>query len=125
MKEEIKSIQENPQALTFADVLWVQTKLQVLTGHPMGHGELAVKENVLAMVNELMEVLAEVNWKPWKARLKPVNRDRLLMEMTDALQFWANMVNAMGFTADDVKLALTAKWSVNLDRIDEGEVTRG
>lgn len=125
MKEEIKSIQENPQALTFADVLWVQAKLQVLTGHPMGHGELAVKENVLAMVSELMEVLAEVNWKPWKARLKPVDRDGLLMEMTDALQFWANMVNAMGFTAEDIKLALTAKWSVNLDRIDEGEVTRG
>ena len=125
MREEIVKMNKGPEPLTFVDVLWAQAKLQALTGHPMGYGEAAVKENILAMINELMEVLDEVNWKPWKTKVKVIDRDLLLMEMTDVLQFWANMVNAMGFTAQDVKLALTAKWQVNLDRVDEREVTRG
>ena len=112
--------------MTIADVLTVQLNLQVAMGEPMGTGEAGVKENVLAAIVELAEVLNEVNWKAWKRNsLKEVDRDALLTEMTDVLQFWANMVNAMGFTADEVALALSTKWSENHRRISAKEVTRG
>lgn len=112
--------------MTIADVLTVQLNLQVAMGEPMGTGETGVKENVLAAIVELTEVLNEVNWKPWKRNnLKKVDRDALLTEMTDVLQFWANAVNAMEFTADDVALALSEKWSENHRRISAKEVTRG
>ena len=114
--------------MTLADVLAAQHELQVAMGHPTGHGHVAVKENVLAAIVELTEVLGEVPWKPWK-KYDPrqddqIDRIALLTEMTDVLQFWANMVNAMGFTAEDVALALATKWNENYRRTNNGETTQ-
>lgn len=112
--------------LTVEAVLAAQQNLQVTMGLPMGTGEAAVKENMLALIVEATEVLGEINWKCWKRhQLKEVDRDALLTELTDLLQFWANAVSAMGFTADDVALALSTKWSENRRRVMAGEVTRG
>lgn len=114
--------------ITIADVLAAQHELQVAMGHPTGRGYMSVKENVLAAIVELTEVLDEVPWKPWK-KFDPmqgdqIDREALLTEMCDVLQFWANMVNAMGFTAENVAVALSAKWSENYRRTNNGETTR-
>lgn len=110
------------QQLTIARVLEVQQELQAAMGHPMGRDSGAVKENVLAAIVELTEVLAEIPWKPWKNYGTPqIDRAALITEMTDVLQFWANMVNAMGFTAEEVTLALTGKWAENYHRVNIGE----
>lgn len=126
ISSNVDKMRQDNQPLTMVDLLEIQKALQRLMGDPTGFGEPSVKENVLAMHAELSEVLAEINWKPWKRHnQKLVNRDTLLMELTDVLQFWGNAVNAMGFTAEEVKLSLLAKWLVNVERINDGEVTRG
>lgn len=110
--------------LTINEILKTQEKLNVAMGNPMGMGQKGVKENVLAAIVELVEVLDEINWKSWKLVDKEVNRQDLLTEMIDVLQFWANMVNCMGFTADDVAEALSKKWSENVRRVQANETTR-
>lgn len=112
-------------SMTIQDVLAAQQNLQVAMGEPMGTGQRGVKENVLAAIVELTEVLAEINWKPWKPTRDDIDRQALLVEMTDVLQFWANMINCMEFTADEVALALAQKWTENRRRVTRGEVTRG
>lgn len=111
--------------LTINEILKTQEKLNVAMGNPMGMGQKGVKENVLAAIVELVEVLDEINWKSWKLEAKPVDRQKLLTEMTDVLQFWANMINCAGFTAEDVAESLSKKWVENHQRITKGEVTRG
>lgn len=111
--------------MTIQDVLAAQQNLQVAMGEPMGFGQRGVKENVLAAIVELTEVLNEISWKPWKPARDDIDRQALLTEMTDVLQFWANMINCMDFTADEVALALAKKWTENRQRIVRGEVNRG
>lgn len=100
-----------------------QRDLNAMMGNPMGQGgaqDLVIKENVLALIVEATEVLNEVNWKPWKSALhqrKVVNRDKLLEEVIDILQFWANIVNAAEFTEEDIRIAYAAKLAVCYDRI--------
>lgn len=112
-------------ALDLGDVLYVQERLQAAMGHPCGHGEAGLKNHALALIDEVMETLHETNWKPWKRhRPKEIDRQRLLTELCDQLQFWANQVNAMGFTQEEVSRMLVAKWQIGFDRVDDGEVTR-
>lgn len=113
------------EMLTIRRILRVQAELNAAMGNPMGIGQKGIKENVLAAGVELVEVLGEINWKPWKLEAKPVDRQKLLTEMTDVLQFWANMINCAGFTEDDVAESLSKKWIENHRRIAKGEVTRG
>ena len=98
-----------------------QNALQERMGQPMGEGEEAVRENMLALISEVAEVLGEINWKRWKTEKKEIDMDKLLVELTDILQFWTNAVQAMGFDSEDVIMALRGKWAINHDRIDDGE----
>jgi len=106
--------------LEIKEILDTQQQLQIKMGDPCGQGESGVKENILALIAEAVETLEETNWKPWKKDKKPVDRARLLGEMTDILQFWANMVLAAGFDNEDVEQSLRAKWEINHKRIDDG-----
>lgn len=106
--------------MNLAELLEGQARLQAAMRHPMGHGEAAVKENVLAAVVELTEVLEEVNWKPWRKERFAVDRRALATELCDVLQFWANAANAAGLSADDLAEALRAKWKTNEERIKNG-----
>jgi hypothetical protein len=112
-------------SLTLGDVLYVQDRLQAAMGYPCGRGEAGLKEHALALIDEVLETLHEINWKPWKRHApKVVDRDRLLLELCDQLQFWGNQITTMGFMEEEVTRALLAKWQIGWDRIDAGEVTR-
>ena len=99
-----------------------QRLLQSCMGNPMGAGQEGVYHNIMGIINETQEVLDEINWKRWKKDFpayKKVDMDKLLVELTDILQFWVNACQAMGFSDDDVFAALTGKWEINHDRIKE------
>lgn len=99
-----------------------QLTLQAKMGHPTGHGEPGVKENLLHVIIETVEAMREINFKPWKTSVKPVDRLALATELTDILQFWANAANAFGLTPAELTEALRAKWVVNHQRIKDHEV---
>jgi len=108
--------------LDLSELLQTQRELQHKMGDPIGHGEAGCKENLLHAIVELVEAMREINFKPWKARQKPVDRKAFATEMTDVLQFWANAANAMELTPEELTHALRKKWVVNVQRIQLGEV---
>lgn len=79
-----------------------QKELQQLLGNPMGTGVACVKENALALIREVVEVLDEVPSKPWHQDENPMDFECILLELVDVLMFWMNIVNEMGFTAEDL-----------------------
>lgn len=111
--------------LDLTELLETQRALQARMGNPTGTGEAGAKENLLHVMVETVEALRELNFKPWKAQLKIVDRTALATELTDILQFWGNAALAMGLTAEELTHALRAKWGVNHQRIDTGEVVHG
>lgn len=108
--------------LDLKELLQTQQELQRQMGDPTGQGEAGCKENLLHAIVELVEAMREINFKPWKAQQKPVDRKALATELTDVLQFWANAANAMGLTPDELTQALRKKWVINVQRIQTGEV---
>ena len=77
-----------------------QENLQNLIGNPMNFGEEAMKENILALIVELTEVLNEINWKRWKATAKSVNKNNLHEEIADCYLFLMNITNAADLSYD-------------------------
>jgi hypothetical protein len=118
----------HPLSMAFTVILDKQRSLQDAMGWPNGKGMEGVRTNFLCLEHELHEALDEVHWKPHKAHLPEhgtlKNRDRFIIELTDALQFWANAATAFDVTAEELAVALVAKWHVNAERILDGEVTR-
>jgi len=111
------------EILDLTELLTNQSRLQAAMGHPTGHGEAGAKENFLHVIIETVEAMREINFRPWKAAKKEVNRAALATELTDILQFVANAALAMGFTPEELSAALRAKWQENWRRIHEREVT--
>lgn len=112
----------NSKTLSLDELLKTQRQLQARMGEPTGTGEAGCKESLLHVIVETTEAMAELNFKPWKATRKVVNREDLATELTDILQFWANAANSMGLTPEELTQALRAKWQVNQERINSGEV---
>jgi hypothetical protein len=111
--------------LDLYELLETQRTLQHYMGQPTGTDEAGLKENLLHVMVETCEALAETNFKPWKTTKKEVDRKALATELTDILQFWANAAIAMQFTPEELTEALRTKWKVNHDRIENGDVTKG
>lgn len=79
------------------ELLEAQAALQQMLGQPMGLGEKAIKENILALIVEGAETLNEINWKLWrKGPPKKVSRETLLEEIADMQIFLLNIWNAAG-----------------------------
>lgn len=104
-----------------------QGRLQRALGDPMFLGtkdwQVCARENLLAVNVEAAEILGEINWKPWKATqpAKKVDRAALLLELVDLLQFWANVVNAAGFSGQDVMDAYARKLEINYQRLRDAK----
>lgn len=111
----------------FEVLLGVQRALQKAMGWPNGRGVDAVQTCVLHSHSELSEVLNEVHWKPHKKHLQEYgslkDRAAFVMEITDVFQTLTNVALAYDVTPEELALALVAKWSVNFDKIRDGEVT--
>lgn len=78
-----------------------------------------VKDNILALSDELHEALAEVGWKAW-ASSRHMNADAFKGELVDALHFFVNLYALAGGDADDLYERYLAKNRRNLERQLEG-----
>ena len=77
---------------------------------------IRVKDNVLAAIVELVEMLNEVKWKYWSHEEPWVRRGRVLKEAVDVNHFVANALVAVGVTDEEYKEAYQAKQAENRQR---------
>jgi hypothetical protein len=89
---------------------------------PQNTNELAdyVQMNALAAVDEIMEMLGEVGWKPWANPRGWIRREHFMKEAVDALHFIANMLCAAGISDDELWEAYRAKQATNSRRQELG-----
>lgn len=83
----------------------------------------AVKENVLALIVEAVELLNEVKWKYWSHEEPWVRRARVLKEAVDIGHFQANILTAIGVTDQEYWEAYQAKQQENRDRQEQRYVS--
>jgi hypothetical protein len=75
-----------------------------------------IKDQMLALMDELHEMLAEMAWKPWSSDKTKFNRDAYIREAVDAMHFLVNLVLAAGATADEFYAVFMEKNDVNWNR---------
>ena len=80
-----------------------------------GDLETWIQREVLAIVAELGELLAEVNFKWWK-NPQPVDTDAVKEELVDILHFFVSMCLKAGFDAEDIYQAYLEKNQENFRR---------
>ena len=75
-----------------------------------------LREVILCATDELHEVLAEVNWKPWKKSrgIKDVAAYR--EEVADVMHFILDLYLAAGLAGEDIYQDYVAKHNINIDR---------
>ena len=77
-----------------------------------------VKENVLAAIVELTEILGETNWKEWRGPKEGLpNWDRYCTEVADLFKFATNLAIIGGMDGAELLRRLRAKDQVNVERM--------
>jgi dimeric dUTPase (all-alpha-NTP-PPase superfamily) len=79
----------------------------------------ALRENVLALEDELHEALHETGWKPW-AKTNHLNQDAFHGELVDAFHFFMNLMLHSGMTMTDLYERYLKKNVVNHQRQIDG-----
>lgn len=80
-----------------------------------------IRTNVLAAQAELIEVLNETGWKPWKTvDYGRVNRQAYLDELADVFIFLLNLCLVGQITGRDLATAIVKKWRINRRRQKNG-----
>lgn len=106
------------------DILTRQAALEALYGHtyPLGDAELSetVRNTVLALTDELHEVLHETHWKPWANTNGMRNREAYVEELADCMHFFAVLCLAGGVTGAELHEAYVKKNEENQRRIANG-----
>lgn len=74
-----------------------------------------IQKQTLAMLSELAELIAEVNFKWWK-NPKEVNYDNVKEELVDILHFFVGMCNRMGMGSEELYNRYRLKNKENFDR---------
>lgn len=75
--------------------------------------------NVLALTDELHELLKETGWKPW-ATSRHINRMEAQQELVDAWHFMMNLMLHLDMSAEDLWMGYHQKHKVNFMRQEEG-----
>ena len=76
----------------------------------------SVRENVLPLIVEAVELLNNVSWKYWAHDEPFVDRDEVLKEAVDVAHFLANILVAVGVADDEFWSAYREKQALNLER---------
>lgn len=97
-------------------ILDEQRKLQRLLEEPMGYGQEAIKENILALIVEATEVLGEINWKKWRKTQKTVDTNKLIEEVADIQIFLMNIWNILDMNEADIQAIILHKQGVVYER---------
>lgn len=80
-----------------------------------------VRWNTLAAVDELMEALHEVDWKPWTVTEDGIrDRDAFVDELVDVMHFVGNMLVAARCSDKELTQRYEAKQQKNRDRMASG-----
>ncbi|MEG2687772.1 MAG: dUTPase [Clostridia bacterium] len=74
-----------------------------------------IQKQTLAMLSELAELLAEVNFKWWK-NPKEINHDNVKEELVDILHFFTGMCNRSGMGSEELYARYLAKNEENFKR---------
>lgn len=74
-----------------------------------------IRWNMLALMDELHEALAETGWKPW-AKSKHVNRDAFVSELVDSFHFLMNLMLVVDCDADEFLAKYFEKRGINAAR---------
>lgn len=88
---------------------------RMMAGNPTEQAR-SVKENVLAAIVEMVEMLNEVKWKYWSHEEPWVRRERVLKEAVDVNHFVGNALVAVGVTDEEYEEAYQAKQQENMER---------
>jgi len=75
--------------------------------------------NVLALTDELHELLGETSWKPW-AKSEHVNLTAARSELIDAFHFFMNLALVLGMDADSIYAGYNRKRAKNIARQEAG-----
>lgn len=78
-----------------------------------------IRNNVLALTDELHEALGCTGWKPW-ASSNHLNREQFHGEMVDAWHFFMNLMILSEMSGDDLVYGYFRKLSRNVARQKEG-----
>lgn len=78
-----------------------------------------IRWNMLALMDELHEALAETGWKPW-AKSKHIERNAYVSELVDAFHFLMNLMLVVDCSADEFLAKYFEKRDVNVARQAEG-----
>ena len=78
-----------------------------------------VRWNVLALEDELHELLAETGWKPW-ASSRHINREAYVGELVDAFHFMMNLMLIVDCSAEEFLTKYFEKRKINVQRQVEG-----
>ena len=78
-----------------------------------------IREQALALTDELHEALGETGWKTW-ATSRHINHDAYKGELADVFIFFMNLMMVADITPSDLLTAVQAKMAKNIKRQDEG-----
>jgi dimeric dUTPase (all-alpha-NTP-PPase superfamily) len=78
------------------------------------------KDLLFAICCELGETGDEINWKPWKRTIKPINLKLLRTELIDIFHFIMELMIIWGMDAEMIYLAYCDKMKENNARQDRG-----
>ena len=73
-----------------------------------------------ALLDEVHEFVRELNWKPWKKTLKPVELEKIRMELIDAQHFLFELMIMWGMDAEMIFKLYQTKLAENHKRQDGG-----
>lgn len=68
-----------------------------------------MRDNMLALMDELHEALGEIGWKPW-ATSRHMNIEPFISEMVDAWHFFMNLLLATGMYPDEISRLFYSKY---------------
>ncbi len=83
---------------------------------PASEREKGLKECILAIVAESMELLNEINWKPWKKTKKEVDQEQARFEVADQFLFLLEESLYLGMDAETLFQYVMRKVDINEER---------
>ena len=92
-----------------------QKEVQHLLNYPMGDYPENLKENCIALIREVCEILDELPSKPWKKEPE-INIDSLKLEVIDTYMFLLNICNILDMTSEEIDYLYEEKTKIVLER---------
>jgi hypothetical protein len=90
---------------------------------PVLSGDTPTRDHIrsyfLATIVELVELMNELNWKPWTVGERPLNNDRIIDEFADVLAFLGVLVvflDSLGISVASLAIGYSEKTDRNLER---------